>query len=258
MNKALLIDIFCTGQDGYGSLNNPFQANYQVFENGNLVLDKQIDINPKEDITWAAKSSLNVMPDRSRGVSLEDALAEIYDVMSKCRDEGAFLMGYNHMSYDIRILNDHFEKVLGKPRIEWPLDKTIDVMTLSQLTFPYREIGNYTVESCLSYIDMNLRGVREWHENRSCRADNAVTMKIYGKCCSDNNLDQKSYSDVATFIYMPREVVEMTFGKYKGMPLVNLLKEDYGYVSWLMRNDEIRNKNPNLVASLRKLIQTMD
>ncbi len=272
MENCAFIDIITTGNDLYGKNNCPIQFCCEIFPLSE-VFDKQkfynptrvksFGIVPDEDIlttgyvrsSGLTNKSLEDSLDSKSVFSLKDGLLIAYRLLSLVRDKGMFLIGYNHIGYDLDILNKNFKRVLGLDPIEFPEDRILDVMKLAEISVPIEKIGNYTMESvfsCISELPNAL--VEEYHKHgRSASTDIRITKNILS---SFMDLSEK-FSDVVKRINEPREVKTMNFGKYKGAPLEVVFENDKQYCNWLIKNKDISKTNPDLVSSIRKMMNTV-
>ena len=272
MENCAFIDIVTTGNDLYGRNNCPIQFCCEIFPLSevfnkekfyNPTRVKKFNIVPDEEIlttgyirsSGLTKECLEKSVDSKTCFSLKDGLSVIYRLLSLLNDKGMFIVGYNHVAYDLEILNKNFKRVPDLDPVEFPDDKILDVMKLAEICIPLDKIGNYTMESVFTYIsDDPCAIVSEYQKwGRSASTDIRITKTILTSLMGTN----KSFSDLVKKINEPHEVKIMNFGKYKGAPLEVVFENDKQYCNWLIRNKDISRTNPSLVNSIRKMMNTV-
>jgi hypothetical protein len=84
-----------------------------------------------------------------------------------------------------------------------------------------------------------------------------IIFEMLRKSASDVDETSDLFVQIHDFIFKERDVEELTFGKYKGLKISEAIRKDHGYVSWIIRNQDFKVKNPNLVRSCRKALNEM-
>ncbi len=272
MENCAFIDIVTTGNDLYGKNNCPIQFCCEIFPLSevfsgekfyNPTRVKMFNIVPDEEIlttgyvrsSGLTKESLEKSVDSKSCFTLKDGLSVIYKLLTVIREKGIFLVGYNHVSYDLEILNKNLKRVLDLDPIEFPKDKVLDVMKLAEIRIPIDRIGNYTMESVLAYVSEDPNAIDKEYSRfgRGCSTDIRITKHILTSLMDM----EESFSALVKKISEPREVRIMNFGKYKGASLKTVFENDKQYCNWLMKNNDISRTNPDLVNSIRKLMNTV-
>ena len=272
MENCAFIDIVTTGNDLYGRNNCPIQFCCEIFPLSevfnkekfyNPTRVKKFNIVPDEEIlttgyirsSGLTKECLEKSVDSKTCFSLKDGLSVIYRLLSLLNDKGMFIVGYNHVAYDLEILNKNFKRVPDLDPVEFPDDKILDVMKLAEICIPLDKIGNYTMESVFTYISDNHSAMNSEYQRwgRSASTDIRITKTILTSLMDMN----ESFSDLVKRINEPHEVKIMNFGKYKGAPLEVVFENDKQYCNWLIRNKDISRTNPSLVNSIKKMMNTV-
>ena len=235
MENCAFIDIFTTHNDLYGHYNSPIQFCCEIYKN-NEIFDqdlflikpprqKIINIIPYEPMMVSGKINIgyNIPSETNGGIILKDALESIYKLLKTFKEKNIYIIGYNHIDYDLRILNEHFEKVLNYEKIEFPEDHLIDVMKLAEKKIEVHFIGNYTMDSVYMFINDNYDAYKTLRNNRSTITDISMTKEIFSKLVDLENNDEVSlkFSDIVKIINEPKEVNVFNFGKYN-----KIVKED--------------------------------
>lgn len=267
MENCAFIDIFTTHNDLYGHYNSPVQFCCEIYKNdeifnsdlflNNPPRQKIINIIPNEPMMISGKINIgyNIPSETNGGVMLKDALESIYKLLKSFKEKNIYIIGYNHIDYDLRILNEHFEKVLNYEKIEFRKDYLIDVMKLAEKKIEVSFIGNYTMDSVYMFLKDDYDSYRRLKDTRSTKTDILITKEIFSKLVDINGHDETSlkFSDVVKMINEPKEPTCFNFGKYKGALISDIFTKDRQYISWLTRNADIRNKNPDLFNALKNM-----
>jgi hypothetical protein len=272
MENCAFIDIVTTGNDLYGKNNCPIQFCCEIFPLSEVFSKekfynpsrvKKFNIVPDEEIlttgyirsSGLTNDSLEKSVDSKTCFSLKDGLSVIYRLLSLLKDKGMFIVGYNHVAYDLEILNKNFKRVLDLDPVEFPDDKILDVMKFAEVCIPLDKIGNYTMESVFTYVSEDPSAMNSKYQKygRSASTDIRITKSILTSFMDLN----ESFSDLVKKINEPHEVKIMNFGKYKGAPLEVVFENDKQYCNWLIRNKDISKANPGLVDSIRKMMNTV-
>ena len=268
--KALMVDILCLGTKTADKPDTPFQIELRILDDSTREIEtvsrKTFNINVTETVPYSTMFSLNKYEfSNEGGQDIVGCLCQVHDIISKCKERGFYLIGFNHVSYDMEILNENFTKYLEGERfndspktITFDKDKIIDVMTLAGLTYDKKIIGSVSMGACFTYISYeksDISSVENWKNNeKTCEGDNDVTLEIYKDCLRRDNLtDFKSVSD---FIYSPRKYETFPFGKYKDFKISDVFHKDYGYVKWLMTYDKANLNYPGLIESIKDVISS--
>ena len=117
MENCAFVDIFTTQNDLYGSHLCPIQFCCEIFTNSEIYDDdafyvpkRRVPLNmiPDEKIMMPGFVSSGISSDFVSspdygGFRLKDGLERIYHVMKSISDRGLYVIGYNHVNYDIKI-----------------------------------------------------------------------------------------------------------------------------------------------------------
>lgn len=233
---GLMIDIACCGSDCFGNLNNPIASSFRVLD-GNLEVLRSKDclIVPNETITNSAKLEfgldLESIKASEDSISLEDYVKFAWNTLSACNERGFYLLGFNQVGYDLKILNAHFSKYLGK-EIVWREDRIINACDVCRLVLPYREVGSFTMDSVMFWIDGTKNSV---HLPKN---DVDLTIRMIRHCMEKTGCTEGRFSELYRKVFVEKPFEEFTFGKYKGLRFEEVLAKDRGYIMWLSKNVE--------------------
>jgi len=267
MENCAFIDIFTTHNDLYGHNNCPIQFCCELFTNNEIFEEdkffkperrKLFNIIPDEEILIPGYLNSGIKNDDVRtsdynGLELKQALETIYKILKAFKEKGFFIIGYNHIVYDLEILNKNFQRVLNYDPIVFDKDKLIDVMKLAEMSIPVNEIGNYSMDSVMTFFHSDCNKVQNLRINKSTATDIKITKMILIHFIEKG----MTFSDISKMMNSEREVKVINFGKYKGASLETIFDIDKQYCNWLIKNKDIGTQNPSLVAALKKMFNTV-
>jgi len=160
--------------------------------------------------------------------------------------EGCDLAGFNSNKFDIPMLAEEFLR--ANVNIDLSKRKFIDVQTIFHKMEPRNLVAAYKY-----YCGKNL------DEAHSAEHDTKATYEVlmaqldrYPELENDVNALSKfsSYNNnidfAGRFIYDDNGVEIINFGKYKGQPVREVLKNDIGYYGWIIQGDFALNTKQKL------------
>lgn len=271
MQQAAFIDIFTTQNDLYGKNNCPIQFCCEFVSD-----DDMNDVeHPEKFMNPSRRKVFNIIPDEPimmsgynasgfktedtktsdyNGFTLDVSLTAIKKILSAVENRNIFLVGYNHLNYDIKIINEHFLRVLGLEPCVFNDRFVIDVMRFAEASIPVCEIGNYAMDSAFTYLVGSPPRLNALRQNRSTITELRLTKMIMLSLVK--RLGKKlSFSDIVEFIdEQEKKQDTFTFGKYKGMKYSEVYNIDIGYLSWIVGNKELNKTKPYLVGNVKKLL----
>lgn len=152
--------------------------------------------------------------------------------------EGCDLGGYNSNRFDIPLLAEEFLR--AEVDIDMRKRRFVDVQVI------YHKMEQRTLSAAYKfYCEKNLEGAH------GAGADTAATYEVlqaqldrYGEAL-ENDIDflskytcQSNNADFAGFIvYNDKGVEVFNFGKNKGVPVEQVLREQQGYFAWMLNSD---------------------
>lgn len=156
--------------------------------------------------------------------------------------EGCDLAGFNSNRFDIPMLAEEFLR--ADINIDMTRRKFIDVQNI------YHKLEKRTLSAAYKfYCGKDLENAH------SALADTQATYEVLkaqlDKYPNDLQNDMQFLADFSKMsdnvdfagriVYNQERVEVFNFGKYKGMPVVEVLKKDPGYYGWIMQGDFTRN-----------------
>jgi hypothetical protein len=271
MENCAFVDIFTTQNDLYGSHQCPIQFCCEIYTNAELHDDNEL-YNPKRRVV------LNLVPDEKimmsgfvasgisdemvktsdyNGYPLKDGLEKICHVLRSMIDKGVFIVGYNHIGYDLKILNEHFMRILGVDPLDFRKELLIDVMKMSEKAIPVSEIGNYTMDSVFAYLFRDVKRLSSIRTNRSTATEIRLTKMMFTELVKRSFSGNPTLSDVSRWLNSAHMVDVMNFGKYKGLSLEEVFGLDQKYLNWIRGNKDMKASNPDLVESVSDIFKEM-
>ena len=165
--------------------------------------------------------------------------------------EGCDLAGFNSNRFDIPLLAEEFLRV--GVDIDMMKRKFIDVQVI------FHKLEQRTLSAAYKfYCDKNLE------DAHTAEADTRATYEVLKaqldrypdvlendmKFLADYSSYNKNVDFAGRIVYNEQGVEVFNFGKYKGMPVAEILKKDVGYFGWLMQGDFTLNTK-NVLTKIR-------
>lgn len=257
--NGFIIRVLPTDNTLYGNANNPIEISMKVITSkGESKPTTRFRIKPEEDIPISTMERIGlerVSNILEGGMEYKDIMPKIHEAMEKMVSGGFWSIGFNHISYDFKILNDNFRK-MGLSEINPSPEKTIDLMRYAEIALDYRKVGSFTLPATYaSIMGKSVERERVMESDTAYEVD--IIFEMLRKSASDVDETSDLFVQIHDFIFKERDVEELTFGKYKGLKISEAIRKDHGYVSWIIRNQDFKAKNPNLVRSCRKALNEM-
>ncbi len=221
----------------------------KIFPNGNEE-SKTMRINPEMHIPEASSAVHGIYDEDVVGCPTFKEIAK-----SLAKDiEGCDLAGFNSNRFDIPVLAEEFLR--ADVDIDLSKRKFVDVQVI------FHKMEQRTLSAAYKfYCDKDLK------DAHSAEADTRATYEVL-KAQLDRYPDLKNdvvhLSEISSFnrnvdfagrmVYDDKGVEVFNFGKYKGMPVAEVLQKDMGYYGWIMGNDFTLNTKAMLTKiRLREL-----
>ncbi len=204
----------------------------KVFPNGNEV-SRTMRINPEMHIPEQASEVHGIYDDDVKDCPTFKQVAK--DVAHDF--EGADIAGFNSNRFDVPLLTEEFLR--AGVDLDMTRRKFIDVQVI------FHKMEQRTLSAAVKfYCGKELEGAH------SADADTRATYEVlqaqldrYDELQNDiawlsefsshtNNVDF-----AGRIVYDDKGVEVFNFGKYKGIPVVEVLRRDPGYYSWIMQGD---------------------
>ena len=165
--------------------------------------------------------------------------------------EGCDLAGFNSNRFDIPLLAEEFLRV--GVDIDMMKRKFIDVQVI------FHKLEQRTLSAAYKfYCNKNLE------DAHTAEADTRATYEVLKaqldrypdvlendmKFLADYSSYNKNVDFAGRIVYNEQGVEVFNFGKYKGMPVAEILKKDVGYFGWLMQGDFTLNTK-NVLTKIR-------
>lgn len=168
--------------------------------------------------------------------------------------EGCDLAGFNSNRFDVPVLAEEFLR--AGVDIDLSKRKFIDVQTI----FHKREQRTLTA-AYKFYCDRSLEDAhsaeadtRATYEVLKAQLDRYPDLENDVTFLSDYSSFSKNVDFAGRMVYDDKGVEIFNFGKYKGFPVVEVLRKDPGYYGWILSNDFTLNTKAMLTKiRLREL-----
>ena len=218
----------------------------KVYPNGNEE-SKTMRINPEMHIPEASSAIHGIYDaDVADCPTFKDVAKNIANDI-----EGCDLAGFNSNRFDIPLLAEEFLRV--GVDIDMMKRKFIDVQVI------FHKLEQRTLSAAYKfYCDKNLE------DAHTAEADTRATYEVLKaqldrypdvlendmKFLADYSSYNKNVDFAGRIVYNEQGVEVFNFGKYKGMPVAEILKKDIGYFGWLMQGDFTLNTE-NVLTKIR-------
>ena len=218
----------------------------KVYPNGNEE-SKTLRINPEMHIPEASSAIHGIYDaDVADCPTFKDVAKNIANDI-----EGCDLAGFNSNRFDIPLLAEEFLRV--GVDIDMMKRKFIDVQVI------FHKLEQRTLSAAYKfYCDKNLE------DAHTAEADTRATYEVLKaqldrypdvlendmKFLADYSSYNKNVDFAGRIVYNEQGVEVFNFGKYKGMPVAEILKKDVGYFGWLMQGDFTLNTK-NVLTKIR-------
>ena len=218
----------------------------KVYPNGNEE-SKTLRINPEMHIPEASSAIHGIYDaDVADCPTFKDVAKNIANDI-----EGCDLAGFNSNRFDIPLLAEEFLRV--GVDIDMMKRKFIDVQVI------FHKLEQRTLSAAYKfYCGKNLE------DAHTAEADTRATYEVLKaqldrypdvlendmKFLADYSSYNKNVDFAGRIVYNEQGVEVFNFGKYKGMPVAEILKKDIGYFGWLMQGDFTLNTK-NVLTKIR-------
>ncbi|MEG1547055.1 MAG: 3'-5' exonuclease, partial [Bacteroides sp.] len=168
--------------------------------------------------------------------------------------EGADLAGFNSNRFDIPVLAEEFLR--ADVDIDMSKRKFIDVQVI------FHKMEQRTLSAAYKFYCK-----KSLEDAHTAEADTRATYEVLKSQLDvypDLQNDMAYLAEFSTFnknvdfagrIVYENDVEVFNFGKYKGMPVADVLKKDPGYYSWIQNGDfTLNTKNVLTKIRLRELV----
>lgn len=204
----------------------------KVFPNGNEV-SRTMRINPEMHIPEQASEVHGIYDDDVKDCPTFKQVAK--DVANDF--EGADIAGFNSNRFDVPLLAEEFLR--AGVDLDMTRRKFIDVQVI------FHKMEQRTLSAAMKfYCGKELEGAH------SADADTRATYEVlqaqldrYGELqndiawLSEFSSHTRNVDFAGRIVYDDKGVEVFNFGKYKGIPVVEVLRRDPGYYSWMMQGD---------------------
>ncbi|MBO5250961.1 MAG: ribonuclease H-like domain-containing protein [Bacteroidaceae bacterium] len=218
----------------------------KVYPNGNEE-SKTLRINPEMHIPEASSAIHGIYDaDVADCPTFKDVAKKIAADI-----EGCDLAGFNSNRFDIPVLAEEFLR--AGVDVDLMKRKFVDVQVI------YHKLEQRTLSAAYKfYCDKNLE------DAHTAEADTRATYEVlkaqldrYPEVLENDIAFLSNYSSfnknvdfAGRIVYNEQGVEIFNFGKYKGMPVAEVLRKDLGYYGWIMQGDFTLNTK-NVLTKIR-------
>lgn len=204
----------------------------KIFPNGNEV-SRTMRINPEMHIPEQASEVHGIYDDDVKDCPTFKQVAK--DVAHDF--EGADIAGFNSNRFDVPLLAEEFLR--AGVDLDMTRRKFIDVQVI------FHKMEQRTLSAAVKfYCGKELEGAhsadadtRATYEVLQAQLDRYDELQNDIAWLSEFSSHTRNVDFAGRIIYDDKGVEVFNFGKYKGIPVVEVLRRDPGYYSWIMQGD---------------------
>ncbi|MBR3984227.1 MAG: ribonuclease H-like domain-containing protein, partial [Bacteroidaceae bacterium] len=204
----------------------------KVFPNGNEV-SRTMRINPEMHIPEQASEVHGIYDDDVKDCPTFKQVAK--DVANDF--EGADIAGFNSNRFDVPLLAEEFLR--AGVDLDMTRRKFIDVQVI------FHKMEQRTLSAAVKfYCGKELEGAhsadadtRATYEVLQAQLDRYDELQNDIAWLSEFSSHTRNVDFAGRIVYDDKGVEVFNFGKYKGIPVVEVLRRDPGYYSWMMQGD---------------------
>ena len=204
----------------------------KVFPNGNEV-SRTMRINPEMHIPEQASEVHGIYDDDVKDCPTFKQVAK--DVANDF--EGADIAGFNSNRFDVPLLAEEFLR--AGVDLDMTRRKFIDVQVI------FHKMEQRTLSAAVKYYcGKELEGAhsadadtRATYEVLQAQLDRYDELQNDIAWLSEFSSHTRNVDFAGRIVYDDKGVEVFNFGKYKGIPVVEVLRRDPGYYSWIMQGD---------------------
>lgn len=204
----------------------------KVFPNGNEV-SRTMRINPEMHIPEQASEVHGIYDDDVKDCPTFKQVAK--DVANDF--EGADIAGFNSNRFDVPLLAEEFLR--AGVDLDMTRRKFIDVQVI------FHKMEQRTLSAAMKfYCGKELEGAhsadadtRATYEVLQAQLDRYDELQNDIAWLSEFSSHTRNVDFADRIVYDDKGVEVFNFGKYKGIPVVEVLRRDPGYYSWIMQGD---------------------
>jgi len=204
----------------------------KVFPNGNEV-SRTMRINPEMHIPEQASAVHGIYDDDVKDCPIFKQVAKevAHDF------EGADIAGFNSNRFDVPLLAEEFLR--AGVDLDMTRRKFIDVQVI------FHKMEQRTLSAAVKfYCGKELEGAhsadadtRATYEVLQAQLDRYDELQNDIAWLSEFSSHTRNVDFAGRIVYDDKGVEVFNFGKYKGIPVVEVLRRDPGYYSWMMQGD---------------------
>ena len=204
----------------------------KIFPNGNEV-SRTMRINPEMHIPEQASEVHGIYDDDVKDCPTFKQVAK--DVAKDF--EGADIAGFNSNRFDVPLLAEEFLR--AGVDLDMTRRKFIDVQVI------FHKMEQRTLSAAVKfYCGKELEGAhsadadtRATYEVLQAQLDRYDELQNDIAWLSEFSSHTRNVDFAGRIVYDDKGVEVFNFGKYKGIPVVEVLRRDPGYYSWIMQGD---------------------
>ena len=204
----------------------------KVYPNGDEE-EKTIRVNPGRHIPEEATAVHHITDEDVKDAQM---FGQIAKELSKVF-EGCDIAGFNSNRFDVPLLSEEF--LNAGVTIDLSKRKFVDVQTI------FHKMEQRTLVAAYKfYCDKDLTeahsasaDTRATYEVLKAQLDRYADLKNDIEYLSEFSSQKKNVDLMGRIVYNDKQQEVFNFGKYKGIPVEEVLRKDQGYYAWVMQGD---------------------
>lgn len=163
--------------------------------------------------------------------------------------EGTQIIGYNIKSFDLDVLDKNLKR-LNLPVLDKSKFQIIDLYQFAKKYFKKEDLGDFTCKTVFVHLFPDkVKDLFNVPLGYASMSEIWMCIEIYKWAVNKFGQD-----GLVKYLSEPTEVKTIEFGKYKGKSPEWIVNHDKGYLTWLLNDVNLKEKDPDLFYTLKKLI----
>ncbi len=173
----------------------------------------------------------------------------LYRVLEEILSDPATVFVAHNAQFDIEMLQ--------KEGLE--VKRFIDTLKVAQHLDPQAKLGAYRLQYLRYALDLEVKDAPAHDALGDVKVLKALFDRLFIKMKQELQDDEAVIAKMEEISRAPTEIKRISFGKYQGKLLVEILEEDRGYLEWLLKQKEadqgnLYEQNEDWIYTLRKLL----
>ncbi len=175
--------------------------------------------------------------------------SKLYRELEEILSDPSVVFVAHNAQFDIEMLKREGLKV----------KRFIDTLKVAQYLDPEAKLGAYRLQYLRYALDLEVKGAQAHDALGDVKVLKALFERLFKKMKQELQDDEAVIKKMEEVSRAPTEIKRISFGKYQGKLLIEILQEDRGYLEWLLKQKEKDQENPHeqnedWIYTLKKLL----